>query len=98
MCVCVCASTEKNHSGAGVLSFTKSGKLTVVLGPPAKVAPTDGVVKEVADEDPGHVVEGRRGRQAVRAGEDDREVEVLEDVQSELSVYGPLDEGRDRAN
>ena len=60
--------------------------LTVVLGPPAKVPPTDEIVKYVTDEGPGYIVERCRGRQVVRAYKDEREVEVLEYTQSELFV------------
>jgi len=72
--------------------------LTVVLGPPVKVAPTDEIVKDEAYEDPGYIVERCRGRQVGSARKDDREIEVLEECDFELFVYCPLDEGYDRAN
>ena len=60
--------------------------LTVILGPPVKVAPTDETVKHVADEHPGYIIERCRGRQAARVHKDDREIEILEGVESELFV------------
>ena len=50
------------------------------------MAPTDGIVKDVADEDPWYVVERRRRGQVARAPKDDREIEVPEHIQSELFV------------
>lgn len=44
--------------------------LTIVLGPPAKVAPTDDIIKDKADQHPGHIVERSRGRHVARAGKD----------------------------
>lgn len=71
---------------------------TVVFGPPAKVSPADDVVEDKADEHPGHKVERRRGRQRARAHKDDREAEVLEEIDLELLVQYPLDERRDGAS
>jgi hypothetical protein len=59
-------------------------KLTVILGPPAKVAPTDDIIKDKADEHPGHVVKRGCRRQVARAGEDEREVEILEESDPEF--------------
>src|SRR5579863_7502029 len=59
-------------------------RLTVVLGPPGEVSPTDNVVKEEADENPGYIVERRRGRHVHRAREDEREIKVLEERHLEL--------------
>lgn len=55
------------------------------------MATTDDIVKDKADDDPGHVVKGRCRRHAGRAGEDKREVEVLEKVDLELLVQNPLE-------
>lgn len=73
-------------------------RLTVVLGPPAKVAPTNNVVEHEADENPGHIVERCRGRQVARAREDEREIEVLEELHLELLLECPLDHWRDDAD
>jgi hypothetical protein len=67
-------------------------RLTVVLGPPTKVAPTNDIVKDKADEHPGHIVEGRHRRQVFRATEDKREVDVLEETNFELPVQNPLEQ------
>jgi hypothetical protein len=61
-------------------------QLTVILRPPAKVAPTDDIIKDKADEHPWHVVKRGRRRQVARAGEDEREVEILEETDPELLV------------
>jgi len=61
-------------------------QLTVILGPPAKVAPTDYVIKDKTDEHPGYVVKGRCRRQVARAGKDEREVEIFEETDPELLV------------
>ena len=50
------------------------------------MAPADDIVKDKADENTGHVVKRRRRRQAVRSGEDNREVDVLEETDLELLV------------
>jgi hypothetical protein len=55
------------------------------------VAPTNDVVEHEADENPGHIVERRRGRQVARAREDEREIEVLEELHLELLLERPLD-------
>jgi len=62
------------------------------------VAPTDEIVKEVADQDPGYIIQRCRGRHVARARKDDREIEVLEETDFELFVYCPLDERCHRAN
>jgi len=61
-------------------------QLTVILGPPAKVAPTDDIIKDKADEHPGHVVKRGCRRHEARAGEHEREVEVFEETNLELLV------------
>jgi len=79
-------SKKQNTKTHRRLQETQKEVLTVVLGPPVKVAPTDEIVKDVADEDPGYIVERCRGRQVARARKDDREIEVLEEIESELFV------------
>jgi hypothetical protein len=82
----------------GVYTKRRKNGLTVVLRPPVKVAPTDVIVKDEADQDPRYIVERCRGRQVASARKDDREIEVLEETDFELLVYCPLDDGYDRAN
>ena len=48
------------------------------------MTPTDEVVKDKADEHPGHIVKGRCRRQIPRAGEDEREVDIFERTDLEL--------------
>ena len=67
-------------------------RLTVVLCPPVKVAPTDDIVKDKADENPGHVVKGGRRRYVARAAEGNREIDILEETYSELFVQYPLEQ------
>ena len=64
---------------------TQKEVLTVVLGPPPKVATTNEIVKDEADKDPGYIVERCRGRQVVCA-KNDREINILEHMQSKLFV------------
>ena len=54
------------------------------------MAPTDDIVKDKADEHTGYEVERRSRRQAARAVEDEREVDVLEEIDPELLVQNPL--------
>ena len=61
-------------------------QLTVVFRPPAKVAPTDDIIEEKADEHPGHVVERSCRRQVARASEDEGEVDIFEETDPELLV------------
>jgi hypothetical protein len=61
-------------------------QLTIILRPPAKVAPSDDIIKHKADEHPGHVVKRGCRRQVACAGEDDREVEIFEETDPELLV------------
>ena len=68
------------------LHETQQGVLTVVLRPPPKVATTNEILKDEADKDPRYIVERCRGRQIARTPKDDREVDVLEHIQSELFV------------
>ena len=63
-------------------------RLTVILCPPIKVASTDDIVEDKADD---HIVDGRHRRQKVRASEDERKVDVLEKIDSELLVQHPLE-------
>jgi hypothetical protein len=55
-------------------------RLTVVLCPPVKVASTDDIVEDKADEHPEHVVKGGRRRHVARAAEGDWEIDVLEET------------------
>jgi len=82
----VLQSKEDEEDTDGITGVQSSRQDIVVLGPPVKVAPADQGVKEVADDDPGYIVEGCRGRQGARARKDEREVEVLEEIESELFV------------
>jgi hypothetical protein len=68
-------------------------RLTVILCPPVKVAPTDDIVKDKADEHHGHIVKGGRRGQVERATEGDWEIDVLEEIYSELLVQYPLKQG-----
>lgn len=72
------------------ITSRETKRRTVILGPPAKVAPTDDIVEDKAEEHPGHIVERRRRGHATRADEDDREAEVLEEIEFELFVQDPL--------
>jgi len=67
-------------------------RLTVVLGPPVKVASLDDIVEDKADECPGHVVKGSRRKHVDRATEGDWEINVLEETYSELLVQYPLEQ------
>ena len=58
----------------------------------------DDIIRNVADQHPGYIVERCRGRHVGGAHKDDWEIDVLEHIQLERSVYHPLDEGCDRAN
>jgi hypothetical protein len=66
-------------------------RLTVVLGPPVKVAATDDIIKDETDEHPERKVEGRRGRHGARGGEEERKIDVLEEADPELLVQNPLE-------
>ena len=57
-----------------------SRALTVVLCPPVKVASTDDIVKDKADEHRGRVVERSRRRHVGRGTKDDREIDVFEEI------------------
>jgi hypothetical protein len=48
------------------------------------VATTNEIVKDEADKDPGYIVEKCRGR--AQTPKDDREIDVLEHIQSEFLV------------
>ena len=76
------SKTEKHRR----LHETQQEVLTVVLRPPPKVMTTNEIVKDEADKDPGYKVERCCGRQVARNPKDDREIEVLEHIQSELFV------------
>ena len=67
-------------------------RLTVVLCPPAKVASTDDIVKDKANESPGHVVKGGRRRYVGHAAKGNREIDVSEETHSELLVQYPLEQ------
>jgi hypothetical protein len=67
-------------------------RLTVVLCPPVKVASTDDIVEDKADEHPEHVVKRGRRRDGGRAAEGDWEIDVLEETYSELLVQYPLEQ------
>ena len=69
-------------------------RLTVVLCPPVKVASTDDIIEDKADEHKEHVVNGVPRRYAGRAVEGDREIDVLEETYSELLVQYPLQQWR----
>jgi len=62
------------------------------------VAPTDEIIQDKAQEDPGYIIQRCRGRQVASARKDDREIEVLEETDFDLFVYCLLDAGYDRAN
>ena len=61
-------------------------QLTIILGPPGKVAPTDDIIKDKADQHPGHEVQRGRRRHAASAGEDKGEVEIFKETDPELLV------------
>jgi hypothetical protein len=67
-------------------------RLTVVLCPPVKVASTDDIVEDKANEEPGHVVKGGRRRYGGRAAEGDWEINILEEIYTELLVQYPLEQ------
>jgi hypothetical protein len=54
------------------------------------VAPTNDIIKEKADEHPGHVVKRGCRRQVARASENEREVDIFEEADPELLVQSPL--------
>jgi len=58
--------------------------LTVVLGSPANLALTDEIVKGVAGEEPGYIVERCRWGQDALACGGKRGIEVLEEIESEI--------------
>ena len=55
------------------------------------MATTDSIVEHEADEDPRYIVEGRCGRHVTRAGENKREIKILEESKFELLMQYPLD-------
>ena len=59
---------------------------TDVLGPPAKVVPTDVIVEDIAGEDQWYKVERCGGGQVLRARKDEREIEILEHIKPERFV------------
>jgi hypothetical protein len=67
-------------------------RLTAVLCPPVKVASTDDIVEDKADEHPEHVVKGGGRRHVVRAAEGHWEIDVLEETYPELLVQYPLEQ------
>ena len=54
------------------------------------MASADDVVEDKADENSRHIVKRRRRRQVTRAGEDNRKVDILEEIDLELLVQNPL--------
>ena len=62
------------------------------------MAPTDKVVGGNGDEHPRYEVEWSRGRHGGRATEDEREVDVLKEGESERLVQDPLEERHDGAD
>ena len=58
--------------------------LTVVLGSPANLALTDEIVKGVAGEELGYIVERCRRGQVALAREGKRGIGVLEEIESEI--------------
>ena len=54
------------------------------------MSPTDNVVKDEADQNPGYIIERRRGGYAARDSENEREIEVLEELHVELLLEYPL--------
>lgn len=89
---------EEAHISTSAPQHCSTDGRTVVLRPPAEVAAADDEVEDEPDEDPRDVVERRRGRDEAGPGEDDGEVEVLEDAPLELPVQHPLDERREEAH
>ena len=69
-------------------------RLTVVLCPPVKVASTDDIVEDKADEHKERVVKGGPRRYVGRAVEGDWEIDILEETYSELLVQYPLEQWR----
>ena len=55
------------------------------------MTPTDLIVEDEADENPGHVVDHRRGDSVLCTRKDDREDKVFEEVHLEPLVHHPLD-------
>ena len=55
------------------------------------MAPTDNIVKDKANEHTGHVVQECRLRHVGHAGEDNWEVEILEEINPEPLVQNPLE-------
>ena len=55
------------------------------------MAPTDDIVKDKAHKYTRYEVNWRCRRQVPRAGKDDREVDVLEEIDFELLVQDPLE-------
>ena len=55
------------------------------------MAPADDVIKEKADEHPGHIVKRGCRRHAARGGENEWEVDIFEESNPELSLHNPLE-------
>ena len=81
--------SEELKPSDGLITGTK--RLTVVLCPPVKVASADDIVKDKADEHPGHVIKGSRSRRVLHAAEHDWEIDVFEETYSKLLVQYPLE-------
>jgi hypothetical protein len=63
---------------------------SMVSGSLVKVASADDVVEYKAHEHSRYIVERRRGRHVVRACKDEREIEILEEIQLETSCAMPI--------
>ena len=61
------------------------------------MAPTNDIVKDEGDEHGEYVIKGGRRRQVARGAEGDWEVDVLEEIYSELLVQYPLEKWRKNA-
>jgi len=61
--------------------------LTVILGSPANLALTDEILKGVAGEELGYIVERCRQGQVACACEGKQGIEVLEEIESEIFLY-----------
>ena len=75
------SKTERN---IGVFMKRSKRYSQLLLGQPPKVATTNEIVKYIADEGSGYIVERCRRRQVVCAYKDDRKVGILEHIHSEL--------------
>ena len=79
-------SNTNTYQKIGVFTKCRKKVLTVVLGPPTKVVAMDEMVKDVANQHPGYIVERCRGRQVGCACKDDWKIKILKHTQSDLFV------------